>query len=67
MEIKYGTKESARNILERTITLNLNPKKMKFFFKRYLKYEMEHGDAARVEYVKNMANTYVESLINKGE
>lgn len=65
MEIKYGTKETVRNLLERSLTLNLGAKKMKFFFKKYMKFEMDNGNADRVEYVKAKANEYVESLAAK--
>lgn len=33
-----------------------------FLFKRYLAYEQQHGDAARVEHVKAAARDYVENL-----
>ena len=32
---------------------------MKFFFKRYLEYEISVGDAKRIEKVKEKANEYV--------
>lgn len=32
-----------------------------FFFKRYLEYEQQHGNAASVEHVKQAARDYVES------
>jgi hypothetical protein len=34
---------------------------MKFFFKRYLTFEKEHGDAASIERVKDKARAYVAS------
>ena len=62
MEIKFGTKLSVRELLERAITLPLNPKKIKFFFKRYITFEQEQGNEERVEAVKQKAIAYVESL-----
>jgi len=61
METKYGDKERFRNLMERCLTLDLNSKKMKFFFKRYLQYEVEHGTPERVEYVKQKAREYIEN------
>ena len=37
----------------------LKPKKMKFFFKRYLQFEMDQGDLKKVESVKRLAMEYV--------
>ena len=61
METKHGDKERFRNLMERCLTLDLNSKKMKFFFKRYLQYEVEHGTPERVEYVKQKAREYIEN------
>jgi len=38
---------------------------MKFFYKRYLLFETKVGDEKRVEYVKKIANEYVETILNK--
>lgn len=35
IEIKYGSKDSTRNLFDRCINLKLKPRKMKFFFKKY--------------------------------
>jgi rRNA biogenesis protein RRP5 len=48
-------------LFERCIALNMSPKNMKFFFKRYLAFEKEHGDATTVERVKDKARDYVAS------
>jgi rRNA biogenesis protein RRP5 len=42
--IKKGELDTARDIFERMIRLNLQPKKMKAFFKKYLEFETTHGD-----------------------
>lgn len=50
-----------RRLFERVINLKLSAKKMKFFFKRYLEFEMAKGDESTVEHVKRKAMEYVES------
>ena len=67
LEIKKGTKNSVRGLFERCISLGLKLKKMKFFFKRYLEFEVKEGNAERIEYVKAKANEYVESVMNQEE
>jgi len=64
MEIKYSTIDNVRNIFERCLQLRLKPKKMKFFFKRYLLFENKVGETQRIEYVKNLANEYVQSILD---
>jgi rRNA biogenesis protein RRP5 len=43
--------------------MNMSSRKMKFFFKRYLAFEREHGDELSVEKVKTKAMEYVESKV----
>ena len=50
-----------RQIFERVIHINLSSKKMKLFFKRYLDFERQYGDALSIENVKTKAVEYVES------
>ncbi|OXB58266.1 hypothetical protein ASZ78_010460 [Callipepla squamata] len=59
--IKQGSQKEIRDIFERVIHLNLAPKKMKFFFKRYLDYEKKYGTAETVMAVKTAALEYVEA------
>ncbi|XP_051882885.1 protein RRP5 homolog isoform X2 [Pristis pectinata] len=59
--VKYGSQEEVRHLLDRAVHLKAAPKKIKFFFKRYLAYEKEHGSAERVQAVKEMALAYVDS------
>ncbi|XP_069609798.1 protein RRP5 homolog [Ranitomeya imitator] len=61
MMVKYGSKKEIREIFERVIHLSLAPKKIKFFFKRYLEYEKTQGNANTVQAVKEKALNYVES------
>uniref|UniRef100_A0A803YNN3 Protein RRP5 homolog n=1 Tax=Meleagris gallopavo TaxID=9103 RepID=A0A803YNN3_MELGA len=59
--IKQGSQKEVRDIFERVIHLNLAPKKMKFFFKRYLDYEKKYGTTETVMAVKTAALEYVEA------
>ena len=43
-----------------TVARKLSSKKAKYFFKRYLQYASDAGDAALVEKVKAMARAWVE-------
>ncbi|RMX61399.1 hypothetical protein pdam_00018294 [Pocillopora damicornis] len=61
MMIKQGDIEPVRQIFERVIHINLSSKKMKLFFKRYLDFERQYGDALSIENVKTKAVEYVES------
>lgn len=59
-EIKQGKIERVRNLFERSINLNLNAKRMRYFFKRYLTFEEEHGTPEKVEYVKRSAMEFIQ-------
>ncbi|XP_036591860.1 protein RRP5 homolog [Trichosurus vulpecula] len=61
MVIKHGSQKEVRDIFERVVHLSLAPKRMKFFFKRYLDYEKQHGTAETVQAVKEKALSYVEA------
>ncbi|XP_014641189.1 PREDICTED: protein RRP5 homolog isoform X2 [Ceratotherium simum simum] len=61
MAIKHGSQKEVRDIFERVIHLSLAPKRMKFFFKRYLDYEKQHGSEKDVQAVKTKALEYVEA------
>uniref|UniRef100_M3ZCB8 Protein RRP5 homolog n=1 Tax=Nomascus leucogenys TaxID=61853 RepID=M3ZCB8_NOMLE len=61
MTIKHGSQKDVRDIFERVIHLSLAPKRMKFFFKRYLDYEKQHGTEKDVQAVKAKALEYVEA------
>uniref|UniRef100_A0A8C6W9K4 Protein RRP5 homolog n=1 Tax=Nannospalax galili TaxID=1026970 RepID=A0A8C6W9K4_NANGA len=61
MTIKHGSQKEVRGIFERVIHLSLAPKRMKFFFKRYLDYEKQHGTEQDVQAVKAKALEYVEA------
>ncbi|KDO28237.1 hypothetical protein SPRG_06286 [Saprolegnia parasitica CBS 223.65] len=60
-EIKFGELASTRLLFERVVSMALSAKKMKAIFKKYLTFEMDHGDEAGVAHVKELAAAYVES------
>ncbi|KAJ3090994.1 hypothetical protein HK102_001993 [Quaeritorhiza haematococci] len=62
MEIRNGDLSITRRLFDRAINLKFSSKKMKFFFKKYLDFEKNHGDEAGVERVKKAALDYVQSL-----
>jgi rRNA biogenesis protein RRP5 len=57
-----GHTDNARRLFERAIHLNSSTKKMKFFFKKYLDFEMKNGTEATVQHVRDAAKAYVESV-----
>ncbi|XP_066456986.1 protein RRP5 homolog [Eleutherodactylus coqui] len=61
MMVKHGSQKEVRDIFERVIHLSLAPKRIKFFFKRYLEYEKKHGNEKTVQAVKEKALKYVEA------
>ncbi|XP_006815336.1 protein RRP5 homolog [Saccoglossus kowalevskii] len=67
MVIKQGHIDAIRQLFERVIHLNLSPKRMKFFFKRYLEFEKKYGEESTVENVKQKAMHYVESKVSISE
>lgn len=58
--MKLGDVENARKTFEKATSLNLNPKKMKSLFKKWLDFEKEHGDASLCQVVKQRAVQYVQ-------
>ncbi|XP_062436335.1 protein RRP5 homolog isoform X1 [Rhea pennata] len=65
--IKHGSQKEVRDIFERVIHLSLAPKRMKFFFKRYLDYEKKFGTTESVLAVKTAALEYVEAKSSLAE
>ncbi|KAJ2456350.1 rRNA biogenesis protein rrp5 [Coemansia sp. RSA 2336] len=54
--------EHTRKLFERVTSMKHSSKKMKFLFKRWLKFEKDHGSEATIEHVKQRAREYVNSL-----
>ncbi len=50
-----------RGLFERVTHLNLSAVKMKFMFRRYLEFELEHGLPDNVEEVRMKAREFVEA------
>lgn len=61
MLTKQGQVDAVRKTFERATSLNLNPKKMKPLFKKWLNFEKLHGDTTSTQAVKQRAVQYVES------
>ncbi|KAM3406782.1 hypothetical protein ACQJBY_000696 [Aegilops geniculata] len=59
-EIRLGDTEIIRALFDRVTCLSLPPKKMKFLFKKYLRYEKAQGDEERIKHVKQKAMEFVE-------
>lgn len=57
--------EALRRLFNRIVSLKLSTKKAKFFFKRFLEFEKKWGDQLTVQHVKDLAQKYVESTMNK--
>eukprot|EP00768_Dysnectes_brevis_P002086 gnl/Dysnectes_brevis/1646_a1872_1735.p1 GENE.gnl/Dysnectes_brevis/1646_a1872_1735~~gnl/Dysnectes_brevis/1646_a1872_1735.p1 ORF type:complete len:1900 (+),score=787.42 gnl/Dysnectes_brevis/1646_a1872_1735:22-5721(+) len=64
-EEKYGTEESARALHMRCCALGLSVKKMKFFFKRAMRFEARLRNPEGVERVREMAVEYVQLRAQK--
>jgi rRNA biogenesis protein RRP5 len=61
-EVKYGTMDHARSLLETKVEAQkLSDKQMKSLFKKWYKLEEEYGTLDSQEYVKDSARTYVSS------
>jgi len=59
--VKTGDIEAARTLYRRISTLNLQAKKMKFLFKKWLDFETVHGSESGVSEVKQAAHTYLDA------
>lgn len=59
--INHSTTDAVRNLFERVTSLKLSPRKMKFFFQRYLQFEKQYGNESTVEAVQRKVVEYVET------
>jgi len=59
--VKTGDTDAARALYRRIATLDLQARKMKFLFKKWLDFETAHGTEGGVSEVKNSAQRYLES------
>jgi rRNA biogenesis protein RRP5 len=60
-EIKLKEHQRIKNLFERITHMEIPVKKMKFIFKKYMDYEMQHGTDESIEQVKQKAMEYVQS------
>ena len=58
--VKIGDLDSARALFKRMSTLDLQAKKMKFLFKKWLDFESGHGTESGVNQVKQAAQKFLE-------
>ena len=59
LELKIGEEDQIRALFERITARKLKPKQAKYFFKRWLEFEEEKGDADRIETVKTKAASWI--------
>jgi rRNA biogenesis protein RRP5 len=62
-EIKLGNVAYARQLFERLISLKTSSRNIKSIFKKYLNFEINHGDLESQENVKRKAIEYVKTQI----
>ncbi|MCJ1354910.1 MAG: rRNA biogenesis protein rrp5 [Icmadophila ericetorum] len=67
LEIKQGDKDTVRRLFGRVTGADLKPRKAKFFFKRWLEWEMKEGTGKTQESVKAKAAEYVKKQMPKGK
>lgn len=61
--IKHNEKASARAVFERMIQLNLQPKRMKSLFKKYIEFEEQENNPQAVDKIRKKALEYVEAKV----
>ena len=62
LEMAKGEYENARALFGRLEKMKMKKKRARIFFKRWLRFEEEHGDETAVEKVKAKAAKYVELI-----
>lgn len=62
-EISLGQFQEARNLLNRLTTSKLSSRNMKSALKKFLSFEVAHGNLQQQELVKQRAREYVSSLL----
>ena len=61
-EAKAGHVAAARGLLRRVTCMSWKAHTMKGLFKKWVRFEQQHGDADAVEAVKDRAREYVASV-----
>ena len=67
MEEKHKDWQAARELYKRATALHLSSKKMRYFLRRWLEFEKQHGDERDVQLVTDTAKAFVESKTKKDE
>eukprot|EP00767_Chilomastix_cuspidata_P005942 gnl/Chilomastix_cuspidata/622.p1 GENE.gnl/Chilomastix_cuspidata/622~~gnl/Chilomastix_cuspidata/622.p1 ORF type:complete len:2087 (+),score=715.87 gnl/Chilomastix_cuspidata/622:38-6262(+) len=62
METKFCSVRSARALFERVVRLPLAPKRMSYFFKRFYRFEKEHGTPDTVHAVRELLGGFVRAF-----
>lgn len=63
MEVKYGDTTRVPTLFQRQLSLALKPKKMKFIFKKYIKFAEDHLTEKDVQEVLKKATAYAANNI----
>uniref|UniRef100_A0A0K0E2H8 Protein RRP5 homolog n=1 Tax=Strongyloides stercoralis TaxID=6248 RepID=A0A0K0E2H8_STRER len=67
LSIKYESLKTTRNLFEEIIKIPLGPKKLRPFFKKWIKFEEAHGDSKSQKYVHDKAQEVVnDSMMDLG-
>jgi rRNA biogenesis protein RRP5 len=61
-ESKHGNYDRARRLYERMTTAKMSSRAMRNIFKKFLRFEMQHGNDETVEHVKAKARDYVQAM-----
>ncbi len=67
MEEKNKDWHAARELYKRATSLHLSSKKMRYFLRRWLEFEKQHGDERDVQLVTDTAKAFVESKTKKDD
>ncbi|KAL7722621.1 Protein RRP5-like protein [Entamoeba marina] len=61
MEQQVGDVNVIRRLFERIVKLKLSTKTMKTFLTKYLEFETNNGDEKRMDHVREIAKSFVDS------
>lgn len=59
LAIKHCSKDTVRELLNRALSKNRKPKKVKFLFKKWLEFEVKEGSEEKVKEIKKRAADWV--------
>ena len=62
-EIKFVRNPTyIRRLFDRVTSMKFTTKQLKFFFKKYMSYESEHGDETTIQHVRDRVQEFVNSV-----